>query len=264
MSSTPVILIFGAGANTGLATAKKFAQEGYKVAAVSRNPSVELRAATDLIVPADLTDPKTVEEAFEKVTKDIAWHPPPFDGQMVSGANPITVSAARVGEVLSVSTISAYTAARLAVKGWASLPPSAAKAFFFPGQHDEHAGVSPEGHVLGMAKNATAYFIVEAAAVAYGRAGKEDHRLYYVDERREDGESLEGQSHWCWTVVKGDAARGEAGRYVRNKAAADRECRWMADLGLPDLTGLPEGGMSYREMVATNLCLKRDRIFDQM
>lgn len=71
MSSSPVILIFGAGANTGLATAKKFAKEGYKVAAVSRNPSEELKAASDLIVPADLKDPKTVEAAFEDVTKKL-------------------------------------------------------------------------------------------------------------------------------------------------------------------------------------------------
>lgn len=71
MSSSPVILIFGVGANTGLATATKFAKEGYKVAGVSRNPSAEVKAATDLIVPADLTDPKTVEAAFEKVTKEL-------------------------------------------------------------------------------------------------------------------------------------------------------------------------------------------------
>lgn len=71
MSSSPVILIFGAGANTGISTAKKFAKEGYKVAAVSRNPAVELKAAADLIVPADLTDPKTVEAAFEQVIKEL-------------------------------------------------------------------------------------------------------------------------------------------------------------------------------------------------
>lgn len=71
MSSSPVILIFGAGANTGLATAKKFAKEGYKVAGVSRNPSAELKAATDLLVSADLTAPETVEAAFEKVTKEL-------------------------------------------------------------------------------------------------------------------------------------------------------------------------------------------------
>lgn len=85
MSSSPVILIFGAGANTGLATAKKFAKEGYKVAAVSRNPSEELKAATDLIVPADLADPKTVEAAFDKVTKKLGVpHVVVFSGECLS------------------------------------------------------------------------------------------------------------------------------------------------------------------------------------
>lgn len=85
MSSSPVILIFGAGANTGLASAKKFAKQGYKVAAVSRNPSAELKAATDLIVPADLTDPKTVEAAFERVAKDLGVpHVVVYSGEFLS------------------------------------------------------------------------------------------------------------------------------------------------------------------------------------
>lgn len=87
MSSSPVILIFGAGANTGIATAKKFTKEGYKVAAVSRNPSAELKAAADLIVPADLTDPKTVEAAFEQVTKELGVpHVVVYSGKSVQKA----------------------------------------------------------------------------------------------------------------------------------------------------------------------------------
>lgn len=87
MSSSPVILIFGAGANTGFATAKKFTKEGYKVAAVSRNPSAELKAAADLIVPADLTDPETVEAAFEQVTKELGVpHVVVYSGEPVQKA----------------------------------------------------------------------------------------------------------------------------------------------------------------------------------
>lgn len=82
MSSTPVLLLFGAGANTGLATARKFAKEGYKVAAVSRHPSAELKEAADLIVPADLTDPSTVETVFEEVTKKLGTpHVVVYNGQ---------------------------------------------------------------------------------------------------------------------------------------------------------------------------------------
>lgn len=126
----------------------------------------------------------------------------------------------------------------------------------------------PETHTLGIAKNATAYFI-ETAAEAYKRAGR-DFKFYYVDERLEDGESVMqnidggahalefwklahevgGQSHWCWTFVKGDAAKGEAGRYVRSRLAVDREYRLLSDFGFGDLSGLPEGGLTYAEMVA--------------
>lgn len=184
---------------------------------------------------------------------------------MNSAADPITVSTARLTETLTVNTISPYAAARLAIKGWAALPASAAKAFFFVGNMT-NTQVFPETHTLGIGKNATAYFI-EVAAEAYKRAGK-DYRFYYVDERLENDESVMididggahalefwklaheagGQSHWCWTFVKGDAAKGEAGRYVRNRAAADREYRLLSDFGLPSLTDVPEGGLTYAEM----------------
>lgn len=184
---------------------------------------------------------------------------------MNAAADPITVSTARLTETLMVNTISAYAAARLAIKGWATLPAQAAKVLFFVGNMT-NTQVFPETHTLGIGKNATAYFI-EVAAEAYRRAGK-DYRFYYVDERREDGESVmvdidggahalefwklahevEGQSHWCWTFVRGDAAKGEAGRYVRNRAAVDREYRLVSDFGLPELKGLPDGGLTYGEM----------------
>lgn len=184
---------------------------------------------------------------------------------MNSAKDPITISSARLTEILTVNTISAYAAARLAIKGWATLPASAAKAYLFVGNMT-NTQVFPETHTLGIAKNANAYFI-ETAAEAYKRAGK-DYRFYYVDERLESGESVmmhidgaahalefwklahevEGQSHWCWTFVKGDAAKGEAGRYVRNRAAADREYRLLSDFGLPGLDDLPEGGLTYGEL----------------
>lgn len=71
MSDSKVLLILGAGSNTGLATVKKFASEGYKVAAVSRHPSDELKKNAQLIVPADLKDPSQVEEVFKQVTKKL-------------------------------------------------------------------------------------------------------------------------------------------------------------------------------------------------
>lgn len=71
MSSTPVLLLFGAGANTGVATAKKFAKEGYRVAAITGHPTAELKEAAHLILPAVWTDPSTIESVFERVTKEL-------------------------------------------------------------------------------------------------------------------------------------------------------------------------------------------------
>ncbi|ROW05820.1 hypothetical protein VMCG_05130 [Cytospora schulzeri] len=264
MSSSPVLLLFGAGANTGVATAKKFAKEGYKVAAVTGHPTVELKETAHLILPAVWTDPSSIEEVFETVTKQLGTPHVviynSYDGHIVPVDNPLTVSAARLTEVLAVSVVSAYTAARLAVKGWSTLPATASKVYLYTGNMQTTL-LLPGAHPLGMGKNAAAYFI-EVAASAYQKAGK-DYRFYYVDERTPEGGSVladidggahalefwklahkvEGQSHWCWTFFKGDVAKGEEGTYFRARGAVDRE--YEAG-GVP---GLPEGGMAYRDLL---------------
>jgi NAD(P)-dependent dehydrogenase (short-subunit alcohol dehydrogenase family) len=252
MSSTPVLLLFGSGPNTGLATVRKFAKEGYKVAAVSRHPSDELKKLAHLIIPAILANPTQVEVVFEKVTKELG---PPhvvvynaYDTQIVSSNNPLDVSVERLTETLAVNTISPYTAAKLATRGWATLPDTASKTFMFTGNM-MNTQVWLATHNLGISKNATAYWLEVAANVPeYKEKG---YSFYYVDERDAEGETvsmnidgeahavefwrlsqLKEQSHWCWTFVK-----GTAGGYVRNKAAVDREVRDMS------LLGLPEGGV---------------------
>lgn len=263
MSSTPVLLLFGAGANTGVATAKKFAKEGYKVAAVTGHPTEELKETAHLILPAVWTDPSSIEAVFETVTKELGTPHVviynSYDGQMVSVDNPLTVSAARLTEILAVTVVSAYTAARLAVKGWSTLPASASKVYLYTGNM-QITQLFPGVHTLGMGKNAAAYFI-EMAASAYQKAGK-DYKFYYVDERTPEGQNvstnidggahalefwklvhkIEGQSHWCWTFFKGDVAKGEDGTYFKVRGAVDRE--YVAG-GIP---GLPEGGLSYQEL----------------
>ena len=67
---SPVLLVFGAGANVGLSVVKKFASEGYKVAAVARTPKDDLKSAAHLVISADLSkDP--VEPIFEQVQKEL-------------------------------------------------------------------------------------------------------------------------------------------------------------------------------------------------
>lgn len=162
-------------------------------------------------------------------------------------------------EILAVSAVSAYTAASLAVKGWATLPASASKTYIYTGNM-ENTQLFPAVFALGMGKNAATYFI-ETAASAYPKAGK-DYKFYYVDERGDDGESvmlnidgeahalefwklahkIEGQSHWAWTFVKGDVAKGEDGKYVRARAFVDKEYRGGG------IANTPADGLSYGEL----------------
>ena len=68
--SGPVALIFGAGANVGLALASKFKQEGYKVAAVSRTIKDDLKKVAHKTISSSLT-PEEVEKICTEVEKDL-------------------------------------------------------------------------------------------------------------------------------------------------------------------------------------------------
>jgi NAD(P)-dependent dehydrogenase (short-subunit alcohol dehydrogenase family) len=83
-----IILVLGAGPNVGLHVAKYFGQKGFKTAAVSRNPTEELRSAVDLTIKADLEDPEVVKAIFDEVKAKLGVpnvvvyngipHSPPF------------------------------------------------------------------------------------------------------------------------------------------------------------------------------------------
>ena len=66
----PVLLIFGAGANVGLAIARKFKQEGYKVAAASRTIKDDLKQIADKTI-ANILTPEEVETIYSEVEKDL-------------------------------------------------------------------------------------------------------------------------------------------------------------------------------------------------
>jgi NAD(P)-dependent dehydrogenase (short-subunit alcohol dehydrogenase family) len=64
---SPVLLLFGAGANVGTALAKKFTQEGWKVATVARTTRDDIKANSALNIQADFVDPNSVAKAYEEV-----------------------------------------------------------------------------------------------------------------------------------------------------------------------------------------------------
>ena len=65
-STSPIILILGAGANVGDHVARAFSAKGYKVALASRKLKEE-STADRVSVQGDLSDPEAVPGIFSKV-----------------------------------------------------------------------------------------------------------------------------------------------------------------------------------------------------
>ena len=71
MSSTsPVILVLGAGPNIGQHVARAFAAKGYKVASASRRPDGN-NCTDQTHIQGDLSDPESVICIFSKVKKSL-------------------------------------------------------------------------------------------------------------------------------------------------------------------------------------------------
>jgi NAD(P)-dependent dehydrogenase (short-subunit alcohol dehydrogenase family) len=74
-----VVVITGAGSGIGRATARRFGADGDKVALLARGEEelegaaaeIEVMGGTALIVPTDVSDPDAVEEAAEKVEREL-------------------------------------------------------------------------------------------------------------------------------------------------------------------------------------------------
>ena len=68
-SSSPVLLILGAGGKVGASVAKLFASKGYKVAVSARTEKPALKES--FFVASNLSDPSSVPSVFEKVKKEL-------------------------------------------------------------------------------------------------------------------------------------------------------------------------------------------------
>ena len=68
MSTTsPIVLILGAGPNIGTSVARSFAAKGYRVALTSRKASQANSTANEVHIQSDFTDPGTVVNVFSQV-----------------------------------------------------------------------------------------------------------------------------------------------------------------------------------------------------
>lgn len=183
MSKTaPVILILGAGPNIGQEVARAFAAKGYKVACVSRSLKEGSSTANQLNITADMSDPKSVVDVFDKVKaafgipsvvvhncKNHSSYPDIADLVEAAGAtmsdlkDPLSLSLGDFTRNLNINTVSAFVAAQQAVSGFQQLPDSASKTFIYTG-NILNSTIMPPFLDLGITKSATAHMIQYAAA----------------------------------------------------------------------------------------------------
>ena len=72
MSTTsPVILVLGAGPRIGTSVANAFAAKGYSVALASRKASQANSTANEIHIPTDFADPGTIANAFSQVKEKL-------------------------------------------------------------------------------------------------------------------------------------------------------------------------------------------------
>ncbi|RAL14496.1 putative short-chain dehydrogenase [Aspergillus homomorphus CBS 101889] len=223
-STSPVVLILGAGRNIGKHTAQLFTTKGYKVAVAARSINENDSTSTQLYLQCDLSDPNAVQDVFSRVKATLG-----DPSVVVYNAYALTqtdaddifsLSTTQFSHDLNVNTTSAFAAAQQAVKTFERLPTSAARTFLYTGNALNGFAV-PLFFTLGVGKSASAHMI-ESASLAYREKG---FKFYYVDERKPDGSSdpaVDGEAHaklfaelveredqgpWLQTFVKGEGYR---------------------------------------------------------
>ncbi|KAF1807819.1 putative short chain type dehydrogenase [Eremomyces bilateralis CBS 781.70] len=196
-AKSPIVLIFGAGANVGMSVARTFASKGYKVALAARSLKEADSTDEQLNIPSDLSNTDSVLNAFDKV-KQVFGIPSVvvYNASAASftpADDPLSLSLADLNHVTNINIFSAFVAAQQAVLGFAQLPASAARTFIYTGNITNVATI-PKLMSQGIGKSGAAHMIW-AAAEAYKDRG---YKFYYTDERKADGAAryqISGDTH---------------------------------------------------------------------
>ncbi|KAG8901138.1 hypothetical protein FRB99_005510 [Tulasnella sp. 403] len=208
--SSPVAFILGYGPNIGAAVAKKFKEEGFRVAVAAR--SLDRKAVEDLGyhgIQLDLSDVVAIGKAFDEVEatygpasaviyngKSImhlrTCHFQPKRYRLCLAADmvfapggftdPFSLSFGDFSRNATVSGLNAYEAARLANIGFDKIGEGQLRAFIATGNLLPWINVPP---MMGLSAGKRILAnIIEAGATAYGPAGK---RFYFAGEVNEEG-----------------------------------------------------------------------------
>jgi NAD(P)-dependent dehydrogenase (short-subunit alcohol dehydrogenase family) len=187
--SSPIILILGAGANIGAHVARKFSQEGFKVASVARNVHKDAADVSHLTIKADFNDPASIKGVFDEVNNKfgipnvVVYNA--AAAKMTPPNDTLSVSLEDYTTGMNVGVNSAFAAAQQAVLGFSKLPSDVQKTFIFTGNF-LNLNIMPPMLNLGMSKSAAAHMI-EAASQSYADKG---YRFYYGDERTAEGKPM--------------------------------------------------------------------------
>jgi NAD(P)-dependent dehydrogenase (short-subunit alcohol dehydrogenase family) len=224
--SPPVILILGAGANIGAAVARKFSQEGYKVAAAARNVHKDVADTSDLTIKADFSDPTSIKGVFDEVTSKVGIpNVVLYNAATVKPTAPndtLSVPLEDYTTSMNIGVNSAFAAAQQAVLGFAQLPSDVQKSFIFTGNILNTTVMTPL-LTLGIPKAAAAHMI-QAAAQSYADKG---YHFYYGDERTAEGKpamsALSGEGHatFYWELSQKKDQGPWAATFVTGKGYID-------------------------------------------
>jgi len=221
MTTQPIALIFGFGKNVGVSVASAFSLAGYKIATVSRSPTITPQENYTHI-QGDLSDPTSISSIFTTVRSKLG-EPSVVIYNAASSSHhdkpdPLSISLENALKDLNINTLSVLASAKEAKNSFSKLPATASKTFIFTG-NALNKMIIPPLMSAGMAKSATAH-LLESAALAYKGDG---YKFYYADERTSTGapvySSISGaaagefylklsegkeQGPWFATFVKGD------------------------------------------------------------
>jgi NAD(P)-dependent dehydrogenase (short-subunit alcohol dehydrogenase family) len=195
--STPVILILGAGANIGAAVARKFSQEGFKIATAARSVHKDIADISSHTVKADFNDPTSIKGVFDEVNSKVGIpNVVVYNAATAKGTSPndtLSVPLEDYTSAMNVNVNSAFAAAQQAVLGFEKLPSDVKKTFIFTGNITNISAI-PALLSLGMPKAAAAHMI-QAASLSYADKG---YQFYYGDERKADGKAM-------YSAISGDS-----------------------------------------------------------
>lgn len=197
-AASPVILILGAGPRVGQAVAQAFHSKGYKVALASRSLKEADSTSDQLNITSDFANPDDVANAFTKVRKALGIPSVVvYNGKLLANqqstsisnprspltshpaaavtftppADPFAIPLSSFTRDTTINTTSAFVAAQQAAQGFAELPDTAARSFFYTG-NILNVQVLPSFLDAGMGKAAAAHMMAAAAAAYQDRGFK--------------------------------------------------------------------------------------------